>query len=281
MAKHRIYQLTSIGRPLDPKYPSNKAVLILLPLAALLGAALALMSGAAGLAVAQAAGSWLLIVFGAWALARELDPDDNPAAFISVAVAAAAALAVDDPGILVVFATLGLVRMVNRTTGLKARKTDSVAMMLLTFAVIYTTGSPLFGMVAAIAFMLDGSLKEPLRHQWVFGLICLGGTIVYLVDHGLGLANLSPPGSLFEWLSLVFLMLFALNTWLLGRVRSVADVGGARLDLARVRGGMFVGVLAALQGLGKPEGVVIIIAVIAGLCIGMAFRKGFKTPATA
>jgi hypothetical protein len=129
--------------------------------------------------------------------------------------------------------------------------------------------------------MLDGSLKEPLRHQWVFGLICLGGTIVYLVDHGLGLANLRPPSSLFEWLSLVFLMLFALNTWLLGRVRSVADVGGARLDLARVRGGMFVGVLAALQGLGKPEGVVIIIAVIAGLCIGMAFRKGFKTPATA
>ena len=46
MAYHRIYKYTSIGRPLDPAYVSNKAVLILMPVGAalavlgLLGAAL-------------------------------------------------------------------------------------------------------------------------------------------------------------------------------------------------------------------------------------------------
>ena len=38
MAYHRIYKYTSIGRPLEPAYPSNKVVLILMPLAAVLGA---------------------------------------------------------------------------------------------------------------------------------------------------------------------------------------------------------------------------------------------------
>ena len=38
---YRIYRYTSIGRSLDPAAPTNKAVLVLLPIAAVLGAALA------------------------------------------------------------------------------------------------------------------------------------------------------------------------------------------------------------------------------------------------
>ena len=52
----------------------------------------------------------------------------------------------------------------------------------------------------------------------------------------------------------------------------------AILMAARVRGGMAVAFLAALQGFNKPAEVVIIVATIAGLCIGMAFRKSFKAP---
>ena len=278
MAYHRIYKYTSIGRPLEPAYPSNKAVLILLPLAALLGAIAAWMDGQSGVQLLQPALSFLLIVFGAWALARELDPDDHAAAFISMAAAVFAALIVDSPGILIVFTTIGLVRIVNRSTGLVARMGDSVIVMLLSLLVIYSTKSPFFGVVAALAFFLDGSLKEPLRHQWVFGLVCLGGTIVYMVDHDIGLGHLSPPDALFEWLALLFLLIFALNTLLLKKVHSKGDINGKKLDLSRVRGGMAVGLLAALQGIMHPDEVVIIVATIAGICIGMAFRKGFKAP---
>jgi len=278
LAYHKIYQYTSIGRPLEPEYPSNKAVMVLMPLAALLGAIAAWMGGRSGMEIVLQGGLFLLIAFASWALARELDPDDQVAAFISMAAAMYVALLVENPGILIVFTTLGLVRMVNRSTGLVARKIDSVVVLLLSLLVIYSMESPFFGIVAALAFILDGSLKEPLRQQWVFGLFCLGGTIVYMVDYDYGLAQLSMPDTLFEWLALLFLLIFALNTLLLRKVHSKADINGKRLDLNRVRGGMAVGLLAALQGIVRPDGVVIIVATIAGICIGMAFRKGFKAP---
>jgi hypothetical protein len=278
VAYHRIHKYTSIGRPLEPGYPSNKAVLLLMPVGAVIGAVSAWTGGASAVETLQQALAFVLVVFGSWALARELDPDDHLAAFISMAAAVLAALVVKDPGLLIVFATLGLVRIVNRTTGLVARMSDSILCVVLTLLVMYGTSSPFFGLVAALAFILDGSLREPLRNQWIFGLVCLGGTVVYMVDHDIGLGPVPAPDELHEWLALLFLLIFALNTLLLKKVHSKGDANGKVLDLNRVRGGMAVGLIAALQGLTQPEGVVIIVAAIAGICIGMAFRKGFNVP---
>lgn len=278
MAHFRIYQYTSIGRPLDPAWPTNKAVLVLLPLAAALGAALAWAGGEPLPAVLSAALRCALSIFVAWALARELDPDDPSAAFISLGLGLLVAVAGDSPGLLTAFATLGLVRIVNRSTGLAARKSDSLLLLLLSVGTLYWTASPLFGIVAALAFALDGSLREPLRHQWVFALVCLGGTVVFMVDHDLGLGPVGAPDSLFEWLSVLVLLMFALYLLLTRRVRSRGDIGDRPLDLNRVRGGMAVGLLAAVQGLGRPEAVAVIVAAIGGICIGMAVRKSFRAP---
>ena len=278
MAYHRIHKFTSIGRPLEPGFPSNKAVLVLMPVGAVFGALFSWMNGGAPVEMLREALDFLLVLFGSWALARELDPDDHLAAFISMAAGLLAALVVDEPGLLIIFATLGLVRIVNRSTGLVARMSDSVICLALALLVMYSTASPYYGLVAAAAFMLDGTLKEPLRHQWIFGLVCAGGTIVYMVDHDISPGPLPAPDALFEWLALLFLLIFALNTLLLKKVWSKGDASGKMLDLSRVRGGMAVGLFAALQGLMRPEGVVIIVATIAGICIGMAFRKGFKAP---
>jgi len=278
VAYHRIYKYTSIGRPLEPGFPTNKAVLLLMPVGAVIGAFSSWSGGAEALQILQQALVFLLVVFGSWALARELDPDDHLAAFIAMAAAILAALVVDAPGLLIVFATIGLVRLVNRSTGLAARRSDSIGCMVLALLVVYITESPFYGLVAALAFILDGSLKEPLRQQWVFGLICFGGTIVYMVDHDIGIGPVPAPDSLFEWLALLFLLIYALDTLLLKKVYSKGDASGQVLDLNRVRGGMAVGLFAALQGFMRPQGVVIIVAAIAGICIGMAFRKGFKAP---
>ena len=280
MTFHRIYKYTSIGRPLEPEYPTNKAVLILMPLAALLGAVTAWLAGAQATQVLQAAISFLLICFGSWALARELFPDDSPAAFISMALALLVALAFDSPGILIMFATLGLIRIVNRSTGKPAMKSDSVIVMLLTFWVIYATQSPLFGAVAAAAFIFDGTQKDPLRHQWVFALICFAGMVVYMVDHDAGPGYFQAPDSLLEWLAMAVLLVLALDLFLLKQVSSSGDIGGKTLDLSRVKGGMAVGLFAAFQGLANLEAVVILVASVAGIGIGMAFRKAFQTPAS-
>ena len=278
MAYHRIHKYTSIGRPLEPGFLTNKIVLMLMPAGAAIGAVSSWLDGGSAIEAVQQALVFVLVVFGSWALARELDPDDHLAAFISMAAAVFVALVVDDPGLLIVFTTLGLVRIVNRTTGLTARMSDSILLVVLTLLVMYGTASPFYGLVAALAFVLDGSLKEPLRQQWIFGLICLGATVVYMVDHDIGLGQIPAPDALFEWLALLFLLIFALNTLLLKKVFSNVYANGKVLDLNRVRGGMAVGLIAALQGLTRPDDVVVIIATIAGICIGMAFRKGFNAP---
>ena len=276
-----MYKFTSIGRPLDPRYPSNKAVLVLLPVAAVLGGVLSFLENGQAMQILQSAASFLLIAFASWALARELFPDDNGTAFISMALAVLIALFLDSPAILIVFSTLGLVRIVNRSTGVPARMSDSVIVMLLAFWVIYSTHSPFYGAVAALAFACDGSLKNPLRHQWAFALICLGGMIVYMVDHDVGLAYFVAPRSLAEWLSLAVLLILALDMILLKKVRSRADATGRKLDVTRVKYGMAVGLLAALQGLVALESVALLVATIAGIGIGMAFRKAFQVPPAA
>ena len=278
MASFRLYQYTSIGRSLDPAWPSNRAVLVLLPLVAVLGAALAWIEGLAPLALLPRGIGLALIVFLAWALGRELDPDDPSAAFISLALGLLVGLAHPDAGLLTALTTLGLIRMVNRSTGLAPKVSDSVVLLLLSIWVIYRTGSPYFGAVAALAFVLDGSLRNPLRHQWLYALLCLGATVVYMVDHDVDPRAVAAPGSLFEWLSVLALLMFAIYLLLTRSVRARADVGGQPLDLARVRGGMAVGLLAALQSLGKLGEVAVIVAAIGGISLGMAVRKGFRAP---
>jgi hypothetical protein len=253
-------------------------VLILMPMSAVLGAVLSWIQSGDPWQALQQALVYALLIFLAWALAREFAPDDNPAAFISLSGGLVAALASSSPGLMTAFVTLGLVRIVNRTTGLAARRTDSIALMALSIVTIYATASPLFGGVAALAFILDGSLREPLRQQWLYGLICLGASVVYMVDHGIGPTHLSVPDSLFEWLALLFMLIFALNIILTRTVRSKADTGGRALEVNRVRAGMAIGLLAALQGIHEPAEVAVIVAAIAGICIGMAFRKGFRAP---
>lgn len=280
MAYHRIYKYTSIGRPLKLSRTGDKAVLILMAIAAIVGATAAWQEGANGLQLARQALAFLLIVYGSWALGRELNPDDPVAAFLGMAAALFAALVVDAPGVLIVYSTLGLVRIVNRSSGLAARKSDSFLVLLLVLVLIYLTDNPFFGVVAAIAFILDGSLKDPLRHQWVFGLMCVGGTIVYMVDHDTGFIRLTAPESLFSWLALLFILIYALNILLLKSVQAKGDANDRALDFGRVRAGMAVGLFAAILGIYRPEDVVILIAVISGICFGMAFRKGFKAPAT-
>ena len=258
---------------------SGRAVLAGSVLAAIAGGALALRNGEGAGSALQQSLVFLLAVFATWALARELDPDDPSAAFIAMAVGLAVVLAAPSPDLLIAFTTLGLMRIVNRSSGLAARKTDSVLLVVLSVAVMYVSDSPFFGLVAALAFFLDGSLREPLRHQWVFGLVSIGATVVYMVDHDIGLAYFSAPGSLIEWLTLLSVLLLALDALLPGEVKARGDFTDRRLDPGRVHGAVAVALAATLQGLNRPGQLAVIIAAIAGICIGIALRKGFRSPA--
>lgn len=279
MVNYRIYQYTSIARPPDPAETAMRVIGYLLPVVAVLGGVLAWQGGQDLPGVLRAALLFPLALYGCWALARELDPDDTPAAFLGAGLAMLAMAVAAAPGVLIVYVTLGLVRMVNRSSGLSARRSDSILLTVFAIWLMYAMASPFYGLVAALAFLLDGSLRDPLRRQWLFALVCVGAFIVYAVDHEFGLSQLGVPDSLFEWMGLLFVVIFALDTALLRRVRARGDVNNRPLDVNRVRGGMTVGFLAALQSLTEPDHVVLIVAVLAGLCVGIALRKGFRAPA--
>ncbi|MFW6084190.1 MAG: hypothetical protein ACODAA_03160, partial [Gemmatimonadota bacterium] len=73
----RTSRLTSIGRSIDPSYPTNRAVLLLLPVAATVAGILAASRGAGLREMLLQAGGGALAAFGAWAVAREIAPDDE------------------------------------------------------------------------------------------------------------------------------------------------------------------------------------------------------------
>lgn len=272
MAQHRLYRVTSIGRPLDPRYQTNRAVQRLMPIAALVGGVVAGVGGGDIKAIAFAALGGLLVVFGCWALARELSPDDNRGAFIAMALAFAAFLLLDDASILLPFVALFLVRIVNRSTGLKAKVADSVLVLLLSLWAMYSLHSPLLGLVAALAFVSDALLRDGLPRQWVFaGLSAAAAGFALALDplSGIRLQHLSP-----ELLLVVTILsvLWLLHIVLTRSVVSVGDVGGEPLSVGRVRMGMLVGWLVALQALtatdlGAYSGA-LVWATLTGLIVG-------------
>jgi hypothetical protein len=278
MANHSIYKYSSIARPLHWNFPTNRAVLLLLPVAFVLGLVKAWDTGMNAAAGIMEGGRFMAAAFGCWALGRELNPDDHAAPFLSMLLGVLVCWVMGAPGLLLLFTTLVLVRLVNRSTGLPVRLADSILICLLVFWVMYDQASPQFALVSALAFAMDGWLREPLRRQWIFALLCLAGSLVYMIDHDRWLVTPGAPTNLVQWLSLLFLVLFALNVLLLRQVQSVGDVAGQPLDLTRVRVGMTVGLFAALQALGHPQAVSLLVATIAGISLGLAFRKGFNAP---
>ncbi|MGD2152794.1 MAG: hypothetical protein PVG79_05960 [Gemmatimonadales bacterium] len=249
MARHRIHTFTSIGRPLDPAYPTNMAVLIVAPLAGIVAGALAGFRGA-GIADAAVAGLvGIAVAFGSWALARELAPDDEAAAFVSMVFAYTTFLLFGTPSLLLLFCCLFLVRVVNRTVGLPARVSDSIFVAAFTVGTMCATRSPLLGAVAALAFALDATLREPLRRQWTFAALCLAGAGLWVAAFGTGWpARTAPAGSQMLPIgiaSVVFLLSYRRTR----HVQSAGDATGAVLSSARVRAGMLIGLLVPSQAL--------------------------------
>lgn len=271
------YRYSALARPLDLAVASNRIVLIATAVALVAGFIWSLAVGHGWQAVLINSVIFALAVFGSWALGRELLPDDHAAAYVSMVLAFLACLAYGSPGVLALYTTLGLVRIVNRSSGLKARKLDSVLVILLVIWTVYSCQSPWFAAVAGLAFLLDATLKDPLRRQLLFALLSFGTMVVYIVDHDVAWLDLHAPHTLLQWLAIAACLLFALNLALLKKVHSRAEASGKRLSPDRVKAGIVVALMACLQGLDSMPQFVLLVATIGGLCLGIAFRRSFRT----
>lgn len=250
-----LYRFSALARRLDPAWPTNRAVMILMPVAGAVVAALAPYT----LALAPDGRLWAgvlaaAVVLGTWALGRELAPDDQRAAFVCLALGLCGLLLVPGASVPLLFATLILVRMVNRTVGLPPTVLDGVAAVVLVGWAIASTRSYGVGLVGATALGMDAALPDGRRRQWGFAALCLVlvGLLAAQAWVGRELATevpLARPSAPAVWAALVVTAsyLFALRGT--RRLRSVSDATGESLSTARVRWGMVIGLLAAAQGL--------------------------------
>lgn len=266
-----LYRFTSIARTLDPRYPTNRAVLLLLPAAACVAGALALWrgSGLPDMALSALFGTAAAVV--GWSFARELAPDLERLAFLGMLLAFGAFLTVESSSLVLLFAVQFLVRIVNRSVGPPARIVDSAFVAALAVWGTWSGPYPGLGLTGALAFGLDASMTEPFRRHWIFAGICLGAAGLSLDGQGPWWMPETLPATT-AGLLLVVVAAYGLTMWRTRGVTSVADVTGKPLSSARVLAGMAVGLLAGLQALARGqaglEAAALVWAVLASVPLG-------------
>lgn len=241
-----MYRFTSIARPIDPAYITNRALLIVLPLLMLLNAGLASIHEI-GTSPLSAAFSGALVAFAAWALTRELAPDYNGAAFIALVLAWIANIALGTTSVLLVFVALLLVRLVNRSTGPRWRVLDTLGVLGFSIWAAANTQQPLILVIAAGAFILDATLSDPLRRHYLAAAVCVAAFIWMLLGDVRLLASDLTAG---DWVLVgVFAGGVILTAAASPKPVSYCDTSPDRLDRVRVNAGLITGWLFAVQTL--------------------------------
>ncbi len=272
-----MYEITSIGRPLDPGYPTNRAVLLLLPLAAVVAGGFAAAGGTGIAGVLGRATGGALAAFGSWALAREMAPDDEIAgAFGAMALGFAAYLAFE-AALVPVFAALFFARIVARTTGLAATGLDSLIVTVVALFAAWRTGTPWPAVAGAAAFVLDAVLAPGLARQWLFAGLCAAGAVA-LTSAGLAPDVVPVQPDFVPRTAATIIVVGAIAR--IAATRDVAARGDATdepLSLARVRAGQAATLLTALAwaaaGTAGIEAGALVWATLAAVTLAAAWRR--------
>ena len=236
---------SGIGRPLDPNYPTNRAIVAVAVLVGLVGGAVQLFITDSGLLDSlvwsvEAAGG----VFLAWALSRELDPDNEMSAFVSAGLWILSLAVINAPGLLALLWFLWSLRIVNRTSGLAAKPLDSVLFLTLGSWLAFQT-SGIYIVMTAVVFVLDGLLEPANRRQYIFaGLSALPGLALFLALDALFAAFQFSRGVIVPLV--VVAILFASVIASYRRVEVRGDYTGEPLDPTRVRAAQLIALITAL-----------------------------------
>jgi len=246
------YQVSNLARSLDPDFPTNRAVLILVPAISGLAAAYSWIAGSAvpeALLMGVRTG---LASFTTWAITREIDPDHSGSAFLSMAFGTACAMLLPGVHLLLAFWLMALLRIINRTTGLPARWLDSLVIAGFSLWLLWSYDW-LLGIFTGTVFFLDSAMSDPLPRHRYFGL-----AFMLLGVLGRLLAPAQPAHALdarWTWMagasSLAFLPLLVHSA----RIESTGDLTGRKLDPHRVQAAQLLLILCTALLLARtPSG---------------------------
>lgn len=245
-------ELMRLGRPVDWNYPTNRAI-ALISLAVLVTIAGWQMVAGTGATEAALQGlSAALSTFLAWALAREIAPDGERAAFAAAALGAVAGVARlgafgaeligPAPDVAALFWLLLLVRLINRTVGRAPAWLDSGAVLGLTLYGVWIGHWPV-GVVGALGFLVDAVAVRPLRRHLGFAAVAVVAAVIGFGRSSGGRPDIEEglvPTVLFAGSALAALR------WIFGSPsQSLGDGDGLPLDSRRVGAARGVFALAA------------------------------------
>lgn len=245
---HPLHRLSAIARPVEPRYPTNLAVLIIMGLAGVGLSVTAVVRGAAMLDALLAGVIGAVVVFVTWALTRDLAPDDDPAAFAALVPVSVMVLGGANPVLLGPMVALGLVRVVNRSVGPAALLVDRVVLTVLVFVLAREGHGFSVGVAAVVAFALDAVLPERHPNGWKFAGLAAAATGMGMLIGEPQLSIVAPGPWTFGAMATAAVYVLIIATQ--GTPISPCDADPDRaLRRDRVQGGMLVGLLAGAGSL--------------------------------
>jgi hypothetical protein len=176
----KISNYSSLVRVVDPRYPTNFAILVLSSLAGGAQFLFKIYQGTELLNRITAAIPLAVTVFLTWALGREIDPEHELAAFAGLALVIPGYWLLAAPDLMAVLTILLLLRLLNRITGVIPKFLDSLTISGLGIWLVFR-GDWIFGFLTAAAFFLDSRLSDPKKQNLFFSGIMTIFTIVSLL----------------------------------------------------------------------------------------------------
>jgi hypothetical protein len=247
------YSISSLGRTLDPRYPTNRAVIILVPTIAAIGVLVALIEGDSVVAALILGVRIGLASFVSWALTREIDPDHSGSAFLSMAIGTLAACLLPGVNLLLTFWVMALLRILNRTSGAAARWLDTLVISAFSIWLAWTFDW-LTGLIAGFVMFLDGCMDDPLpRHRYIGAGLAAASLVGFLI----GVLGATPHSFSLDLLwGLIPALLLVPLLIRSNQILSVADVSGKALNAKRIQAAQLVACISAVTLLTrKPDGV--------------------------
>ncbi|WP_420431982.1 hypothetical protein [Hyphobacterium sp.] len=270
---HPVHKFSSLARPVEPQYPTNLAVLILLPLIAISLFVWLVMNDSAMVEAGKTALLGMLAAFLAWALGREMDPDHNATGFIALGLTVLAVGLGYSLDLLSLAALLFAVRVINRTVGPPARLGDLVTLVLLCLGAAIVDNAWWMPLLGALALAIDeyferSSLPQRLAIPALFAI----GLITLFLG---GYADFAALETLVRgWVVavVVITVLVAINIPNTDEIHSKMDALDTPCDRRRVQIGMamilMAGVASVLGGQASLTGALAIWAVLAASLAG-------------
>jgi len=252
----KLRQVSGIARPLALDYRTNRWITLLTLVVLIVSGLWRVLLGQSWLAATAWSVTAALSVFLAWAIARELDPDAELAAFAAVgltlpALAASGLGWMPLPDLAGLFLLMLAVRVLNRTTGVAATLPDTLGLLALGLWLGYQS-SPVYLAAAVAALLVDGLIGPADRGRLALAAAAaaVGGLLITIGsppdDFGGSPARAPLVVQALLLAALVLSALFTVTIRAAAQVHSLADDTADPLSPRRVRAGQLLALLAAV-----------------------------------